>query len=163
MRGGHNILPTSEKQKRGTSRKDRDSGRLENSTKPLESIPKPPPTFDKSHIEKWNDVCQKVLELGILTRQDEDAISSYVKNWIIAETAWKDVCENGQTLWIQTGNGQKPITNPSLTQFHEAEMNMKRLYAEFGLTPRARMGIRVAGGKEESDPLAELLNGKREN
>lgn len=158
MRGGHNIVSTSEKEKRGTSRKDRDAGRLENTAIPLTSIPKPPANFDKTHCEKWRDICERVMELGILTAQDYDALASYVKNWVIAETAWKDICENGQTLWIETTTGQKPITNPSLTQFNEAENNMKRLYSEFGLTPRARMGIRTNPAKaEEKDPLSAIF------
>lgn len=158
MRGGHNIVPTAEKEKRGTSRKDRDEGRVENTAIPLKSIPKPPANFDEIHRKKWVDICSRVFELGILTAQDYDALASYVKHWVIAETAWKDVLENGQTLWIETANGQKPITNPSLTQFNEAENNMKRLYSEFGLTPRARMGIRTSPSKkDETDPLTAIF------
>lgn len=162
MRGGHNIKSINEKKLNGTYRADRDLGRLESTVTTASEIPKPPKNFDSQHVEKWNEICQKIIDLGVFAIQDYDAIVSYVKNWAISETAWQDVVENGQTLWIETANGQKPITNPSLSQFHEAEMNMKRLFSEFGLTPRARMGIRAeAPKKKKESPILALMSSKK--
>jgi len=150
--GGHNIKPAAQKKAEGTSRKDRDENRLELAAPVLSSIPAPPDYFDKDHVKKWNEVCKKLHTLGILTEADTDAIECYVKNWVISKVAWADVCENGQTIWVEQSNGnEKPITNPSLIQFNEAEGNMKRLYAEFGFTPRARMSIKVQREKPKAE------------
>ena len=149
MRGGHNIKSTAEKKLSGTSRADRDSDRMENHVDTLKNVPRPPEYFDADHRAKWNDICEKIIDIGALTSVDIDAVESYVKNCIISQTAWKDICENGQLLCIETRDGQKPITNPSLSQFNEAESNMKRLMNEFGMTPRARMGIKVTPKQAE--------------
>jgi len=156
MRGGNNIKSTSEKQLAGTSRKDRDDKRLENSTPVLTVVPPPPKYFGKEHRKKWQELAVKLISMGVLAEADLDALTMLVQTWILRDEAWQDIEDSGSVIIVDTKQGKKPIKNPSYAIYIECEKVLKPLLEQFGMTPKARQGIKVET-KSETDPLAELL------
>lgn len=156
MRGGHNAKSTKQHIKDGTYQPVRHAGRL--SVPAPDKIPDPPAHFDERHAEKWRSVCQHLLDAEILADQDTDAIEAYVENWFIAADAVQDIRENGATLWAETAQGKKPITNPSFRVYQDCMKVLKSLFDQFGFTPRARMGMKVSpkDAQKPEDPAAKF-------
>lgn len=151
MRGGHNIKPTAEKKRLGTSQPVRDKNRLENFITPEKHIPAPAGVSERVKT-KWEWVCEKLAAHGVLTDADRDAMRVYCENWILWEDCAANVEENGTVLWVETAGGKKPMTNPAFRHMKECETIMRQIWDMFGFTPRSRMGMKVEPKtvKEES-------------
>lgn len=142
MRGGQNIKPVSDKLRDGTYRKHRDAGRVELLAKPVSEIA-PPQHFTKRHLDKWNWLCGQLSEKSLLTESDADAVQIYVETWIVYEDCAADVRENGTVLWVVTASGKKPMTNPAYRHMKDCEQTLRMIWDHFGMTPRARMGLKT--------------------
>lgn len=160
MRGGHNVKSALDKKREGTARKDRDDGRVELSVSPVSKIP-PPAHFSKRHIEKWNWVCARLSEKNLLTDSDSDAVQLYVENWVLYEDSAEDVRVNGSVLWVETSAGKKPITNPAYRHMKDCETTLRMIWDHFGMTPRARMGIK-APEKPKTSIILEMMKGRQD-
>lgn len=156
MRGGHNIKSVEEKKRLGTSQKVRDEKRLENFVTSIKAL-SPPPSLSSRHLEKWEWVCNRLADHGLLTAADEDCILVYVENWIMYEDCSANVQENGTTIWVQTAKGEKPITNPAFRHLKDCETILKQLWEQFGFTPRARMGLKVEKPKAAEESAFEKM------
>lgn len=156
MRGGHLIKSVAEKKAAGTSQKCRDEGRLELSAKTVSHLP-PPSHFTKKHVEKWDWLCSRLKEKNILTESDSDTIQVYVENWVLYEECVAEVRANGTTLWVENAAGKKPITNPAYRHMKDCETIMRMIWDHFGMTPRARMGIKATPEKPKTSSILELM------
>jgi len=159
-RGGHNIKPTALKQKEGTSRADRDAGRVETIVKPISQTPPAPKHFDRRHTAKWKECCRLLIESNVLALHDTDAIQLYVETWFLAAAAYSDIVESGMTTIVETKRGTIKMTNPSVRQYQDCQKILKPLMDTFGFTPKARMSLKVEkkSEKQQSAVLA-LLSG----
>lgn len=151
MRGGHNVKSANELKKNGTFRPAYHAGRVEGIAKPVSELI-PPAHFTKRHLDKWNWLCGQLSEKSLLTEADRDAVQLYVENWITYEDCAADVRENGTYLWVETSAGKKPMTNPAYRHMKDCEQTLRMIWDHFGMTPRARMGLKaeVKTTKEES-------------
>ena len=156
MRGGHNIKPASEKKAAGTSQKCRDENRIELTAKTVSHLA-PPEHFTKRHLAKWAWVCERLKEKNILTESDSDAIQIYVENWVLYEDCAANVRDNGTTLWVENAAGKKPITNPAYRHMKDCETIMRMIWDHFGMTPRARMGLKATPDKAKTSSILELM------
>lgn len=156
-RGGHNVKPAAQKRAEGTSRKDRDAGRVEDNLPTFEGELMPPPHFDAQHKARFKECCRLMKEAGVLQPMDYDAIVLYVENQIMAANAWNDIQENGITLQVPIMSkdgevaGYKPITNPAFRQYQDCQKVIKPLMEQFAFTPRARMSIKVKDTKPKAE------------
>ena len=160
MRGGNNIKSTKDKLLAGTSRADRDAGRLENFVAKLSVTPEPPKGFDKQHKKKWNEIGGKMVELGVLSVADLDALTLLVQNMVMLEKAHASILQEGMVIVVQTAKGPKSVTNPSYRIYTECQKLAKPLLEQFGMTPKARQSLKVQEPEQE-DPLADLLRGSK--
>lgn len=156
MRGGHNIKPVSEKIAHGTHRKDRDAGRIELAAKPVSEI-KAPDHFTKRHLQKWDWLCGQLSEKSLLTEADRDAVQIYAETWVLYEDCAADVRENGTVLWVETLAGKKPMTNPAYKHMKECEQTLRMIWDHFGMTPRARMGLKAEVKQSAGESFFEKL------
>ena len=163
-RGGHNVKPVEEKKLNGTSRADRDSGRLESIVSTLSELPEAPIHFDERHKEKWSECCKLMKDAGVLANMDLDAIAMYVENWFMAADAYADLRDNGMTVWVEKYNkegnleSKRPMTNPAFRQYQDCQKILNPLMQQFGFTPKSRMAIRVNAPKPKSEsPILKLL------
>lgn len=159
-RGGHNIKPTAQKQKEGTSRADRDAGRVETIVKPVSQVPPAPKHFDRRHVAKWKECCKLLIESNVLALHDTDAIQFYVETWFLAADAYEDIKEAGMTSVVETKRGTIKMTNPSVRQYQDCQKILKPLMEQFGFTPKARMSLKVEKKKEKAESaVMKLLSG----
>ena len=159
-RGGHNIKPVLQKQKEGTSRSDRDAGRVETIVKPVSQLPPSPKHFDRRQTAKWKECCRLLMAANVLADHDLDAITLYVENWFLAADAYQDLKERGTTFTMETPTGPKIISNPSFRQYQDCQKILKPLMAEFGFTPKARMSLKVEKKQEkQQSAVLALLSG----
>lgn len=126
----------------------------------LDEIPKPPEYFTKEQAEKWSHICGMLKRDGMLSDTYLELLERYCNAWGTWWKARQEVDEKGITFETDSGQTKQ---NPAVAIEKEMLALMLRILQDFGYTPRAAMAIKVPGGKDESDPLAELLNGKRVN
>ena len=126
----------------------------------LDTIPKPPGYFTKEQVAKWNGICAMLKRDGMLSDTYLELLERYCNAWLTWWKARQDVDSKGLTYISNTGN---PHQNPSVQIEKEMLALMLRILQDFGYTPRSAMAIKVPGGKDDADPMAEFLTGKREN
>lgn len=157
MRGGHNKKSTRELKENGTYQATYHANRLETVIKTEKRI-SPPPNLPPRVLAKWTWVCDKIAANDMLTDADRDAILIYAENWVLYEDCADDVRKNGTYLWIETSAGKKPITNPAFRHMKDCETIVKQIWDQFGFTPRARMGLKVAEKPPEAGDPLDFLN-----
>ncbi len=126
----------------------------------LDTIPKPPGYFTKEQVAKWNGICAMLKRDGMLSDTYLELLERYCNAWLTWWKARQHVDSKGLTYISNTGN---PHQNPSVQIEKEMLALMLRILQDFGYTPRSAMAIKVPGGKDDADPMAEFLTGKREN
>lgn len=156
MRGGQNRKPTDELKRNGTYRPVYHKNRVSDSAKKETHI-KPPAGLSERVLQKWNWVCKKLVENGVLTDSDRDAVLVYSQNWVLWEDCAADVEKNGSVLWVESAGGSKPISNPAFKQMKECETIMRQIWDHFGFTPRARMGLKVEKSENTEKTFFEKL------
>ncbi|MEQ1747757.1 MAG: phage terminase small subunit P27 family, partial [Saprospiraceae bacterium] len=152
------IKPAAQKKALGTSEPGRDRDRVENFIEPVDGLPLPK-NFSGALREKWEWVTARLKEHRVLTVADADIGRVYCENWAIYEEAVANVFENGATLWVHTAHGKKPMSNPSFRHMKEAEIVLRQIWAEFGFSPRARMGLKVQDKTPAKSAILEAMNG----
>lgn len=146
-RGGHNIKSVKELKANGTYRPAYHANRL--TIPAVEEAPPPPADFDKAHKAAWIEFCETLKDHGILTKADHYAIRTFVESAITAKTTYAIMLADGFMV-----DGRK---HPLHMVYAEAVKTMRALYDQFGLTPRARMGMKVEKPKENEKSFFEKL------
>lgn len=126
----------------------------------LKGIPPPPSYFTKEQAAKWTGICKMLNRDGMLSDTYLELLERYCNAWQRWWEASQEVNEKGLTFGTDSGQTKQ---NPAVAIEKEMLALMLRILQDFGYTPRSAMSIKVPGGNDEKDPLAELLNGKREN
>ena len=117
------------------------------------SVPYAPRFLTAEAKREWRRIVPLLMELGLYTEIDHAAISMYCQaygRWLDAE---REIDQDGavrttdkgyehQAAWVQ-------IANKRFDQ-------VRRMLAEFGLTPASRSRLRI-DGPEEQDELEALL------
>lgn len=147
MAKGRKPKSTAEHKANGTYQPVRHANRVE--LPPVVEIPAAPDDFDAPHKAKWMEVCRLLYRAGILTEADTDAIRLYVESTLRARKLLKEVVKEGDIV-----DGKR---NPKWLTYLECVTIQKQLFAEFGYTPRARMGLKVQPKEEKpEDPAAKF-------
>lgn len=153
MRGGHNALSTPELEARGTLRKHRHEGRLIDNAATVETLD-PPEHLDSAQKAKFQEVCDNLAELGVLTLADRDAITAYIETLTLQNLAWLEVQKNGVLIESEG----KTATNPAMRIYLQCDAVLKPLRERFGFDPRSRQGLKTKKAvKRELDPMAAIL------
>lgn len=106
-----------------------------------------------------------MVRAGTLTLADLDAIACYCENWFISKDALEDIQRSGATIEIPIVNkagdvvGFKRIANPSFRVYQDCQKILQALMNQFGFTPKARMGIKVADKPKKESTIMKLLSG----
>ena len=130
--------------------------------RPLNSSEPQPPVPDRSpyaprHLnddakKEWRRIVGLLMELGLYTDLDYAALAMYCQawgRWVQVERALAK-----QDL-ILTGSEGGLYQNPMLHVANKAWDQMRKILAEFGLSPSSRSRLTLKGGEEPS--LAEVL------
>lgn len=151
-RGIYNAKPTEQLKANGTYRPVYHANRVEVET--VDEIPPCPADLDKEHKTAWVEFCERLRNVGILTGVDYYAIRTFVEAQVTARKTYALMSKEGFVI-----DGKK---HPAHLVYAEAVKTMRALYDQFGLTPRARMGLRVEKKKKEDDPIAKLAKAMSE-
>ena len=147
---GTRPTPTAIKQLRGTTTTTESDSNFPTQT----LLPKAPVTLNKYGKKLWNEYGEMFMNVGLLTAGDLIALemlcSSYGR-WVKAEL---DVAESGEVLVSDTGGVYQ---NPVLSVANRAYDNLKKMLAEFGLTPAERTRVTAMMANKKGGNLAEML------
>lgn len=116
---------------------------------------------DELSLAIYNETCDILQTLGILTEQDGILIESFSLNYRELALCIKDMQKNGIEAETQRGNGKSSVHT---TNYHKFMATHLKLIGELGLTPSARLRMippeRNAGSGSPVDDLLKKLGGK---
>jgi len=131
-------LSPAEKHVRGTARKDRTPKRT--AVDRLQTVPKAPDSLSAGAKSEWAPLALAVVELGVLTTADLRALALLAET-LAAEAELRAVLQReGLTI---PGAGGNFKAHPAAKLLETTRGQAMRLLADFGLTPRGRLGVDV--------------------
>lgn len=122
--------------------------------KPVVNIPNPPNHLDVVAKTEWKRISESLYNLQILSDIDRSALAAYCASysrWVKSENKIKK-----QGMVITTTNGNM-IQSPFVGIANKAMMIMHKFLVEFGMTPSARVGLKVTSKKKETKPEDEFF------
>lgn len=123
------------------------------SAKGTGKIGEPPAGMSEAAQAKWA-VAAKEWHL-VLTGSDRDALRMYCEAWAEMQNAQVRVKEDGAMILTPNGMVQK---SPWLTKLEHSREFCRKMLAEFGGSPSARMRVASSDAGDDSDPADEFLN-----
>jgi len=154
---------------RGTKKKDPEAQKLAGNpghraamrpapTSDPAELPTPPEYLDKLARAEWDRLAPLLHRQGTLTRADRGPFAAYCAAYAHAEAAEKAFQAGGSHLMVPTGAGNMK-KNPLLTVIAEAQIQMRRIEGEFGMSPVSRYRMNISGTAPEVGGLAAFLDG----
>jgi len=148
---GRKPKPTSMKRLAGNP------GKRPLSEEPQPSVPEHTPYVPRHLNEEgkreWRRIVNVLLDLGLYTVLDRAALAMYCQVWGRWLEAERKLAKEGLILKSDKGNLYQ---NPWLHVANKAWEQMRKVLAEFGLTPSSRVRLSVSKSGQEPS-LAEIL------
>lgn len=119
---------------------------------PLE-IPEAPDHLDEIARKEWARITELLNQLGLIAQLDMAGVAAYCvcySRWVDAE---RRVAKHG--IIVLSPDKKFPMKSPYLTVAESAMESMRKLLAEFGLTPASRSRIHLPQ-REDPDSLSEF-------
>ena len=137
MRRGPKPQPTRLKVLRGNPGK-----RKLNVREPLVSpaVPNPPDWLGREAVAKWDELCEMLGNLGILTHVDADVLTLYCRTWVRWKTAEQGIDTEGLVVTSPSGIKKR---SPLAVIAKELSTELRALQAELGMTPSARTRVQT--------------------
>lgn len=124
---------------------------------PGEDLPVLPPEADQAVREVWDYTLSHLDQMRLVRAPDRDLLYAYCEAVVAHREASKILAHEGVIAYARNGALQK---HPAACIQKEAAMTMRQLAQEFGLSPSARSGIRMAALEPAKDQGAgRLLTG----
>jgi P27 family predicted phage terminase small subunit len=149
MNRGRPRKPRAVKEAQGTYRPDRDL-----SIEVAAGIPEPPSYMSAQALVHWDRMVQATQQARVLTVADGDALAMLC----VAFEEWKtaDIIVRDEGEVCGSAKGGK-YQHPAVGIRSNAWKKIVRMLREFGLTPSARAGMKMAGHGEEENPIAQAF------
>lgn len=147
--------PAAIKQKRGTTRRDRDTDDRERGL--TFTLPSPPDHLSDKAREAWELLGPKLVNAELMTELDAIALEVLCESYAgTVETTENLKADN---LIVYAGKEKTPMANPLVGVIQKNLATLKWAMVQFGLTPAARNAIKPPEKKEDDDPMGQLLGG----
>lgn len=130
-----------------------------NEPKPRAVIPPPPEHVTGEARKEWFRISKQLHGLGLLTEIDRAMLAAYCIAWGRWVEAEQNLAKYG-TVMLSPDKGW-PVQSPYLAIANRAMEQMAKFLTEFGMSPSSRTRIQVSGQSATSDPMEELLAGRR--
>ncbi|NOT01031.1 MAG: phage terminase small subunit P27 family [Phycisphaerales bacterium] len=151
-RRGPKPLPGTILAFRGSPRANR---RADESVVAESGIPTMPEWLNDRGKATWHDLAPKLCAMGVLTTADGLAFARYCDLWARWTDATRFIDEHGMTATITRRTGRVDhVAYPQVRIASRLSDELLKLEREFGLTPSARVGLRV-------NPPSNADNGKK--
>lgn len=118
-----------------------------------DSVPYAPRHLSGEAKREWRRVVKILLAAGLYSDVDRAALAMYCQAWGRWVEAESEIAKRGAIL--QGANGGL-YQNPWLSVANKAQDQLRKMIAEFGLSPAQRSRV-VAMGPERDQSLAEIL------
>ena len=143
--------PTKLKVVQGTDRRDRQVEQEPEYSAPVNI--EPPSDLDGLALEQWQNKAPLLLESGVLTEVDLDALRGYCTAYKKMVEASAQTDEEGYTIIQPTGTS---VVNPAFNAYIKASQEMRHFSSLLGLDPSSRARINVGKGKDGGNPFTDL-------
>lgn len=116
---------------------------------PANAEAKPPTWLSKQARKVWKRLAPDLKAKGVLTPWDVEAFASYCDAVVRRAEAAKMLEEQGQVVELPVFNkngeltGYRTARNPWLLTLNDADAQVQRWGARFGMTPSDRAGIKL--------------------
>jgi P27 family predicted phage terminase small subunit len=114
-----------------------------------ESLPAPPAWLGDVGKAEWMKAAPTLHRMGCLTLADEKLLSLYCEAWDDFFAARVVLETEGRVVVTNKG---MPLSHPAVKQKKDAIAIIKQIGAEFGMSPAARVGLKV-GSTEKINAL----------
>ncbi len=116
----------------------------EQEPQPEVKVPEPPEFLDEFAKRQFRATAVQLAALGIMTEIDRDALAIYAQ----AFSTWRNaVLKCGETGVVRTTTAGNIIQHPYFGIANKASEQMRKMLAEFGMTPSSRTRIKIDGGE----------------
>lgn len=158
MTRGRPRKTTAEKKANGTHRPDRDM-----SIDVTEGIPDPPGYLSSIALTHWDRMVAACRHVRTLTEADGDALAMLCvsfEEWCAADIMVRD---EGEVCRVKHVSKEGAISeggayqHPAVGIRANAWKKIVKMLREFGLTPNARAGMKMAAHEEKTNPIADAL------
>ncbi|HHQ48926.1 MAG TPA: phage terminase small subunit P27 family [Acidobacteria bacterium] len=139
----------------GTARPDRIAGGAPPGEE-LREVPKPPKGLTADERRAWQQLCQAMIERGLLYRPDLLAVEAAARAIAAYERTSREL--QGAPLTVPGSAGQ-PTPHPLLKAEQSAGKEVRSWLSALGLTPAARQRVPAAKTSTTADPWAALAGG----
>lgn len=158
MTRGRPRKPTEVKIAQGTNRPDRDM-----SIKMNEGIPDPPGYLSPQALTHWDRMVAACRKVRTLTEADGDALAMLCLAFEEYRSADIIVRDEGEICRVRNVSKAGEVSeggayqHPAVGIRTNAWKKIVKMLREFGLTPSARAGMKMAAHEKEENPIAEAL------
>lgn len=153
---GRKPVPTAIKNLRGTYREDRAVSNEAEFSIP-KRMPSPPDEMNEDGKALWRSLGKRLLDAGLFTDADQVALELLCVAYGRMKEANRMVARTGTVHMSSNGNYYQ---NPYLSVANRSWEQVKKMLAEFGLTPAERTRVLAAiNENEEEDDLVQILFG----
>jgi P27 family predicted phage terminase small subunit len=131
--------------------------------KPAASQIKPPSWLDSASRTVWRSLAPDLIRKGVLTAWDIEAFACWCDAATRRRRAVKALREEGEIVSVPVfdkngeQSGERLARNPWLLVLRDADAQVQRYGARFGLTPSDRADLSI--GEADRDPDEDLLTG----
>ena len=109
-----------------------------------DGVPLPPDWLGEHGMAKWNKYAPHVHAIGLLTCVDYEQFAQYCAAHDHYHAANEAVKKLGNLI---TGAMGGLVANPAVRQRRDAQQAIRQLGGDFGLSPAARVGLKVGDKK----------------
>ena len=115
--------------------------------------PEMPDWLDPDAKAARDQVVPLLLEMGVLTKVDGNALGRYCQLWSRWKAAELFIQKHGSVYPIKDERGRTKCVQqfPQVAIAHRLSLALTRLEAEFGLTPAGRSRIQVGSSSQLND------------
>lgn len=125
----------------------------ENEPQPKKIMPPCPKHLTPGARKQWKKLGRSLFDLGLLTEIDGDALALYCE----AKARWIDAIQRLEKYpdVVLSPKSKFPVINPVFNIACASFEQMRKLLAEFGMTPssRSRIGVKSKGAKDELEEM----------
>lgn len=150
---GRTPLPDSLKEAQGTLKKSRVNESQARFEVPKD-FPKPPITLNLYGKRLWKEMLPKLVETGLYTDGDYQALELLCMAYGDLIQARKDLKQSGTVVITDKGTVYQ---HPNVGIANQAWTRVKMMLGQFGLTPAERTRVKARTPEEKRGSLAESL------
>jgi P27 family predicted phage terminase small subunit len=150
-------VPTIEKIRRGTYRKDRDEGKMDIMIPVVKSIPLPSKKLTSEQKEIWMLICSTLKNIGTLQEIGLHLIEIYCNQWLIYKNAEREVMES-PTITTENDYGIVTKQNPNSAIMISSFNILDSLEKKFGFTPFSQTRIKSVNGSSNKKSKDDGFN-----